>query len=255
MLVVAHVSDVHIDGSEHRDRRVRAVTGYLASLRRPVDAILLTGDIADHGLTSEYEQAAELFSGQVPVLTTLGNHDDRAAYRQVMLGDGAGGDGAGGEGPVNQAAEVGGAVFLMCDSTVPGRNEGFLADETLAWMEAELDRHDGAKPVFVCFHHPPVILHAPVLDGIRQGGEHRLAALIGRHPEVAAILCGHAHTAAATTFAGKPLRVAPGVLSTLMLPWESDELVDYTLPPAFAFHVLDDDWQLTTHYRTVKESP
>jgi 3',5'-cyclic AMP phosphodiesterase CpdA len=246
MLVLAHVSDVHIDGSEDRDRRLRAVMGYLASLQRPVDVVVVTGDIADHGLVAEYEQASELLAGPAPVLTTPGNHDDRAVFRQVMLRDGAAGDG-----PVNQAAEVGGAVFLMCDSTIPGKNEGFLDDGTLAWMEAELERRGGSQPVFVCFHHPPVLLHAPVLDRMRQTGEHRLAALIGRHPEVVAVLCGHAHTAAAATFAGKPLRVAPGVLSTLLLPWESDELVSYALPPAFAFHVLDDDWQLTTHYRTV----
>jgi Icc protein len=264
MLVVAHVSDVHIDGSEDRDRRLRAVMGYLASLRRPVDVVLVTGDIADHGLAAEYERASGLLAGPAPVLATPGNHDDRAVFRQVMLRDAAAGDGSAGDAagddaagdgaagrPVNQAAEIGGAVFLMCDSTIPGKNEGFLEDATLAWMEAELGRRGGSQPVFACFHHPPVRLHAPVLDRMRQTGEHRLAALIGRHPEVVAVLCGHAHTAAATTFAGKPLRVAPGVLSTLMLPWESDKLVDYGLPPAFAFHVLDDDWQLTTHYRTV----
>src|SRR5580693_2625588 len=60
MLVVAHVSDVHIDGSEDRDRRLRAVMGYLASLRRPVDVVLVTGDIADHGLAAEYERACGL---------------------------------------------------------------------------------------------------------------------------------------------------------------------------------------------------
>jgi hypothetical protein len=28
-------------------------------------------------------------------------------------------------------------------------------------------------------------------------------------------------------------------------------VLDHGLPPAIAFHVLDDEWRLTTHYRLV----
>jgi 3',5'-cyclic AMP phosphodiesterase CpdA len=105
--------------------------------------------------------------------------------------------------------------------------------------------------VFVCFHHPPATLHYPLLDSIRQHGEDRLAALAARHPNLAAFLCGHGHTAAATEFAGRPLRVAPGVLSTLRLEWEpSDELELFDAPPGVAFHVYDEG-RLVTHYRVV----
>jgi hypothetical protein len=45
--------------------------------------------------------------------------------------------------------------------------------------------------------------------------------------------------------------VAPGVVSTLRLPWERGDVLDYSLPPAIAFHVLDDDRRLTTHYRVI----
>ena len=72
---------------------------------------------------------------------------------------------------------------------------------------------------------------------------------IADHGEVA-VLCGHAHTAAATTFAGRPCHVAPGVVSTLRLPAEHAGDLDYHLPPAVALHVLDGD-RLTTHYRVV----
>src|SRR5581483_6906167 len=156
----------------------------------------------------------------VPVLLCPGNHDAREAFRKVLL------DEAPTPGPVNQARVVGGALFAMCDSSIPGRNEGFLADETLDWLDATLS---GAadRPAFVCFHHPPVTLGAPVLDAIRQHGEQRLAALVERHPNVVALLCGHAHSPAASTFAGRPLLVAPGVVSTLLLPFESDAVVDH----------------------------
>jgi Icc protein len=36
-----------------------------------------------------------------------------------------------------------------------------------------------------------------------------------------------------------------------MLPHETDAVVDLTLPPMIAFHVLGDDGRLTTHFRVV----
>jgi hypothetical protein len=63
-------------------------------------------------------------------------------------------------------------------------------------------------------------------------------------------LCGHAHTPAAATFGGVPLRVAPGVFSTLVVPWEGGLILDEQAPPGVAIHVFDGGG-LTTHYRVV----
>ena len=73
-----------------------------------------------------------------------------------------------------------------------------------------------------------------------------------RHQQVVAVLCGHAHTAASTWFAGRQLLVAPGVASTLLLPAErpTGDVLDGDAPPAIAFHLLDGD-RLTTHFRVV----
>jgi 3',5'-cyclic-AMP phosphodiesterase len=246
MIRLAHLSDTHLDGSEPRAERTARVMDYLNELPDPVDAVLVTGDLADHGLAAEYEQVRKLLTAPVPVLTCPGNHDARGPFREVLLGE------RDGDGPINRVQRVGNALFALCDSTIPGQDDGLLAEETIAWLEGVLERAPGDAPVLVCCHHPPVNLHSPFIDGIRLGGEQRLADLIARFPQVTAILCGHAHTPAATTFAGRPLLVAPGVASTLRLPWEGyDDVLDYNLPPAIAFHILDDDRRLTTHYRVV----
>src|SRR5205814_838610 len=93
--------------------------------------------------------------------------------------------------------------------------------DTLAWLDGVLGDHDG--PAFVALHHPPLPLHQPLMDAIRLGDGAALAAVLDRHPRVVAVLCGHAHTAASTVFAGRPLIVAPGVLSSLRLPWAAAE--------------------------------
>jgi 3',5'-cyclic AMP phosphodiesterase CpdA len=243
MIVFAQLSDTHLDGGQPRADRVRAVMACLAGGRAPLDAVLVTGDVADHGLPGEYEQARSLLTGPWPVLVCPGNHDERAAFRRVLLG---------GEGdqPVNQVHRMPGAVFVLCDSTIPGRDDGYLADGTLAWVDTELGA-DPVTPAFVVLHHQPVPLHSEAADVIRLSGEDRLAAVIGRHPQVVAVLCGHVHSAAAATFAGRPLRAAPGVVSTGVLPWEERDSADLTAPPAVAYHVLGDDGHLTTHYRPI----
>ncbi|SEH03274.1 3',5'-cyclic AMP phosphodiesterase CpdA [Nonomuraea solani] len=246
MTVIAHLSDVHIDDRRSADR-TRAVMDYLDGLPYDLDAVLVTGDIADHGLPAEYELARELLTSRHPTLICPGNHDDRTAFRESLLGL------PGSAAPINQVLRVAGCVIALCDSSVPGKDEGFLEDETLDWLETVLA--GTSDRVLAGFHHPPAPLRMPFVDGIRQFGEERLAGLARRHPHLAGFVCGHAHTAAATTFAGLPLLVAPGVVSTSRLPWEHrrhpDDHVYLEQPPALAFHVLDEDGRLTTHYRTV----
>jgi Icc protein len=243
VLVIAHVSDIHVDESERSVQRSARVFRYLARMRTPVDVVVVTGDIADHGLADEYERVRKLVDLPVPVLYCPGNHDRREPFRTALLSETVAST------PVNRAYRVGGALFAMCDSSIPGRDDGLLADETLAWLDAELA---GAadREAFVCFHHPPVALGLPYVDEIRQFGEERLAQLVSRHANVVALLCGHAHTAAATTFAGRPLLVAPGVVSSLLLPSESESILSLDMPVMLAFHLLDGG-RLTTHYRAV----
>jgi 3',5'-cyclic AMP phosphodiesterase CpdA len=251
MIVVAHLSDIHLDGGERSADRARKVLAYLNNAPGPIDAVLVTGDIADHGEPGEYRLAREILKSRYPVFDCPGNHDKRAAYREGMLGQPPA------DGPINQLHEVAGAVFAMCDSSVPGRPQGFLDDETIEWLDGVLAGSE--TPAFVCFHHPPVDLGIPAVDVIRQHSEGRLAAVIERHPRVVALLCGHTHTAAATTFAGRPLVMAPGVVSTSLLPfeplgqrsWDEGGALDLDGPPSLAFHVLHDDRRLTTHYRVV----
>lgn len=251
MLTIAHLSDIHLgqvhgrDGGKRARRRAEQVMAYLNALPGPLDAVLVTGDLADHGLPEEYEQVAKALTSRHPVLTCPGNHDVRAPYRQVLLGEEPSAE------PVNRLHRLPGADVLMLDSSIPGQHDGLLDDPTLDWLDAQLASGRQELPALVAFHHPPVELHIPYVDGIRQFGEARLAEVLRRHPRVAALLCGHSHTPAATTFAGLPLLVAPGVVSTITLPCEGGRGITFDHPPMLAFHVLDGDGGLTTHYRIV----
>ncbi|MFE3388701.1 metallophosphoesterase [Streptomyces anulatus] len=245
MTLLAHISDLHLDGSERATRRATRVMDYLRALPHPVDALLVTGDIADHGEEAEYEEAAQILAAPYPVLTCPGNHDARLAYRKVLLGE------APEHGPINQAHHIAGTTILMCDSTIPGRDEGRLDAQTLAWIDTTLTALPQDTPALIAFHQPPVELHHPLPDSCMLEEPGQLADLITAHSQVAAVLTGHAHTAAASTFAARPLIVGPAITWTLRMPWEGDQAADRDQPPGLAFHILDDDRRLTTHYRVV----
>jgi 3',5'-cyclic AMP phosphodiesterase CpdA len=247
MFVLAHLSDTHLDDTPESAARTARVLDHLNALPGPLDAILITGDIADNGREDEYRLAAKLFASPLPVLVCPGNHDVRDAYRKGLLGIAEGGTA-----PINSRHDVAGAVFLLCDSSIPGADEGRLDETTMAWLAGQLATVPAGTPVFIAFHHPPVELHHPVADSIRLFDAEPLAALIAAHPQVVAVLTGHAHTAATSTFAGRPLLVAPGVISTLRMPWEGPgPFADRAQPPGVAFHVHDATGRLTTHFRVV----
>ncbi|MEV7966040.1 phosphodiesterase [Sphaerisporangium sp. NPDC088356] len=246
MITLAHVSDVHIDGTPRSAERVERVVRHISGLPGPIDAVLVTGDIADHGTVEEYEIARELLRFPYPTIICPGNHDSRPEFRKVLLGE-AGDTGR----PVNQVLRAGGATIALCDSSIPGRDDGYLDDETLRWL-AEVLESSGA-PVLVGMHHQPVPVGIPYVDEIGLKEPERLEAVLHAHPQVVGLLVGHVHTAAATTFAGLPVYVAPGVASTALLPQESTAWppVDFDLPPGFALHVLTGDGRLTSHARVV----
>jgi len=247
MTLLAHISDLHLNGTGRGAERVSRVMDQLRKLPQPPDALLVTGDIADHGEPAEYQAAAQLLTASFPVLACPGNHDARGALRTGLLG--APDSGA----PVNHGYRIGELTVLMCDSTIPGRDDGRLDAATLEWIDAELASAGRAAPAVLAFHHPPVRVHHPLPDSVPLTNPGELAALLGRHPQVIAILGGHAHTAAASLFAGRPVLLAPAVTWTLVVPVDPGQLADQAADPGFALHVMTGG-QLTTHFRTVPAS-
>jgi len=235
VVIFAQISDVHIGGSDESVERTRQVMRHLRTLR--LDAILVTGDIADELLRGEL-LGGELLRGELPLAVCPGNHDSVPEFEKLL-------------GPANQALRLDDVTIALADSSVPGHDHGYLADETLAWLDEVLSERPGI-PAFVGMHHPPIELGIPYVDKIRLREPERLADLLSRHPNVAAVLTGHAHTAVSARFAGLPLVVAPGVISTALTSAETDAEfpISYDLPPAYALHIFDGE-QLVTHFRPV----
>lgn len=243
MYVVAHVSDLHFNGTDYNRRRIETTLDYLDRCADGIDALVITGDLTDTGTAAQYEEFVATVTPSLPTLVTIGNHDDLPTYRRIVGRS----ENAVLDVPA-RSVDDGGLRIIAVDSSLADSAGGYLSDAALAFVDAEIAAVDDTTPVLLAFHHPPVILHMPVMDVIRQTGEDRLADLVAAHPNIVGLLCGHAHTPAVTTFAGRPLCLAPGVASTLNLPFEGAGVVNVSQPPSIAFHLLDAE-RLTTHFR------
>ncbi|MDF3282943.1 MULTISPECIES: metallophosphoesterase [unclassified Gordonia (in: high G+C Gram-positive bacteria)] len=243
MFVVAHISDLHFNGTRFNRARIESTLSYLNARADGIDALLVTGDIADEGTPREYVEAYRVLDSPLPMLVTVGNHDLRENYSEVLGSERS-------TAPVNSSLLVDDVLLLSADSSIPGRNDGYLDDETLTWMSAQIDAAGADTRVLVAFHHPPVTIGMTFMDTIRQTGEERLAELVATHPNIVGFVCGHAHSACVTRFADRPLAIAPGVASTLNLPFEGTEIINRGQPPGIAFHLIDGD-RLITHFRSV----
>jgi Icc protein len=247
MIVVAQVSDTHV-GNEVQDptARMDALMDHLLAMSPRPDVLVVTGDVADHGRPEEYAGArAWLDRWPGPLAVCPGNHDVRDAFV----------DGLGVT--ARSVVEAAGLRFVMLDSLVDAVDgervdEGRLGDEQLGWLDRQLGASD--LPAFVCLHHPPVTIGLELMDPIRLLDGDALAAVLDHHPHVVAVLVGHAHTMGATTFAGRPLLIGGGVVSTVTADAEAVDRVWYAAPPTLALHLVDDAEsppRVTTHWRAL----
>src|SRR5580658_2977999 len=97
---------------------VRCVERLNALVPRP-DAVLVTGDLVDFGTAEEYRHLATLLEPlTIPVYLMVGNHDDRAALREVFTAPYLHDDRTVGE-FVQYAFDLGDMRIIALDSQVP----------------------------------------------------------------------------------------------------------------------------------------
>jgi 3',5'-cyclic AMP phosphodiesterase CpdA len=251
MSAVVQISDLHVvpDGSLAHGaldtvRLFRALAAHLASLGSSIDAVVMTGDLADDGQIESYEILAEAVAAIAPPVFCLpGNHDDPEALREI-LGDRLPGGSFGISGPgLCGTVDLPGGRLVLADSTVSGRHGGGLSPPRLEWLEAALAGGNGA-PALVMMHHPPFASGLALMDEPFEGAGE-LAAIMARHPS-ALLGCGHLHLPMATRWAGGAAVVCPSALS--MVPEFSPRGGgEFTLgPPAYLLHRLGGG--VSTHF-------
>jgi 3',5'-cyclic AMP phosphodiesterase CpdA len=188
----------------------------------PIDALVHTGDVADGGEPDAYEAIGRVTASVTgrtgwPFLVAAGNHDDRAALRERLLGEPPA------AAPLDAVHEVKGLRLVVLDTSIPGHVEGGFDAEQLDWLREVL-----AGPMehgtVLALHHPPVPVEVTGLQRLHLTGQHELARVLAG-TDVRAILGGHLHYATSALFAGIPVHVAPATAYAIRLVAPGDGIV------------------------------
>ncbi|MFE3195448.1 metallophosphoesterase [Nocardia sp. NPDC059240] len=177
---------------------------------RRIDALILSGDLADTAAPEAYRRlraavepvAAELGA---PVLYVMGNHDEREPFGIELFGRTPDSAAA----PYDQVLDVDGLRVIGLDSTTPGRHDGYLEAEQLAWLADRL-REPAPRGSLLVLHHPPLPSAIPAAEYLKLRNADELAAVLSG-TDVRMILCGHNHMTAASACAGIPVWVGPAL--------------------------------------------
>lgn len=239
---ILHLSDVHVTDPDSPiarfasgEERLATIVDHLVDAAVPLDAVVLTGDLVDHGTAGEYRRLLDQLERlPYPWFPLPGNHDDRTEMRSAL--DAGSAAALPSDGPCNYAVEVdtgsGERVRLvMIDSSQPAFHDGRYDSDTLEWLQRALGEAPRSR-TFVFTHHPPVSVALWHMDYGGSHGEARLERLVRAHPQVELVACGHVHRRLVMSWAGTILSCAPSLtfLSEALLRGDDDPVLHAGLP-------------------------
>jgi 3',5'-cyclic-AMP phosphodiesterase len=248
--LLVQLSDPHIGADWGGGDPVAMLVAAVASVRDLVphpDAVLVSGDLADHAVDVEYEQVRELLAPlDAPLYVVPGNHDDRLALRRHFGVPGADGQ------PVQYAADLGPLRLVVLDSTRPGEEPGELDADRLGWLAATLAAAPGT-PTLLALHHPPLATGIPGFDkfGLPPADRRALGEVVEANPQVRRIVAGHMHRTMSAELGGRSVLAAPSTYVQAELDFGAEEIEVSGDPSGFAVHAFVDG-ELVSHVQPVR---
>ena len=209
---------------------------------RSPDAVLVSGDLADHAADAEYELVRELLAPlRAPLYVLPGNHDDRRALHRHFGVPGADGE------PVQYAVDLGPLRLVVLDTTRPGEDPGSLDAERLAWLDAALAAAPEV-PTLLAMHHPPISTGIPIWDelGLPAADRWALAEVVGLHQQVRRLAAGHVHRTITSELAGRPVLTVSSTYVQAVLDFTAEDVKLASEPAGFAVHAVVDG-ELISH--------
>lgn len=258
-MLIAQLSDLHVrpagvlyQGVVDSNSMLSNAVRHLNALDPRPDLVLLSGDLVDTGTDAEYEALRHLLAPlDIPVRAIPGNHDDRERFRAAFAPDGY----VPSAGPINYVCDYGALRVVALDVTVPGLHHGQFDEGAAEWLGSALD---GARErmTLLMMHQPPFGIGVRYLDAYLCRGGDRLAALLGRHPQVERVLCGHVHRHMQLRFGGTLLCTAPSTTTAIALDLRPDaQPMSNVEPPGFLLHHWRPETGLLTHWLPIGTFP
>jgi len=242
MLNAIWMSDFHFSASGavlgHNPRaRLAAAIKHTNTHYANSDMCIISGDMVNRGSMEDYAAVAKALSElTIPYWPMVGNHDDRAMFKDVFSL------------PENCMAEyVQYSVSttegeLIClDTLKAGSDEGEFCKQRLQWLSNRLDAL-GDTPAYIFMHHPPMKLGLPTQDTENLLDSAALLDLLEAHSNVKHLFIGHVHRAITGTTRGIPFATMPAVIFQAPAPlpsWDWNSFKPSEEAPAIGALAID----------------
>lgn len=240
-MLIAQITDTHIKapgrlayGQVDTATMLRSCVAQLLQLDPKPDLIVHTGDLVDLGTPEEYAHLREILQPlDIELIAVPGNHDAREAMRHAFKDHAH----LPAEGFLHFAVQRGPLRIIGLDTLVPGAGSGALCEERLSWLFSTLSAAPDV-PTLVLMHHPPFETGIVHMDRLGLYGREAFAAIVERHEQVQAILCGHVHRPIQTSVGGRPTMIAPSPAHQVMLDLSENGPSAFRLePPGYMLHL------------------
>jgi len=141
-MLLVQISDVHCGPMFRRDS-LRSAIREINEMNP--DAVIITGDLTENGLISEFKLAEgelkRLKAGKTIYIS--GNHDYRSTgyllFREFF--------------PFSQVTEIGDAVIVVLSSARPDRDDGEVGNRQNLWLERTLEKYKDRVKIVAIHHH------------------------------------------------------------------------------------------------------
>lgn len=261
-MLFAQLTDIHVgfepfNPEEMNKLRLDRVIDVLAAMSPRPQFLLATGDITESGAVEHYQIVRNSLDRlPFPVFCCPGNHDKRAALREVFPELPAP------NGFIQYGFDAGGLRIVVIDTSDETRHGGVYCATRAAWLEAELSAHN--KPVVIAMHHPPAPSGIPWITAHEyEGWVKRLRDVLSEHSgRIVGVLAGHYHRPMTASWARMAVFVCPSSAPRVdldMRPLEPAPIPDGRAmivdePPSFGIHQWNGE-TLVSHAVSVGDFP
>ena len=228
-LSLLHLSDTHLLAG-HRslfgvldtEKKLDELFRRVSASGLNITAIVVTGDLVDLGEPEAYKKLADIVdpwatSLGAEVVWVMGNHDERQAFSEVLMGQKASME------PQDRVYNWKGLRLIALDTSVPGFHHGQLTSDQLAWLRQQLET-PAPLGTLIAMHHPPLPAPAALMGIIELDDQDAFWDAIAGS-DVRGILAGHLHHITFTASHGVPVSVAAGMCYNIDLLGDKDRIL------------------------------
>lgn len=242
-MLIAQISDLHVKiggklayGVVDTAKMLSECVTHIRGLNTSPDVLLVTGDLVDYGQPEEYELVKQLLSPlEMPVYLAAGNHDGRAALREVFSGPGFEYLEQCDE-FVQYTVNLGAIRLVTLDTTIPKKGGGELCSKRLSWLDERLG--EDQTPTVIAMHHPPFATGLTYMDAMGLENSKDLESIISRHNHVERLLCGHLHRSIQCRFANTFASTCPSPAHQIALDLTVEGSGCFEMePPGYQLHL------------------